>query len=102
MAIAATSPKLPPVEPKNISRLFKPAWLFAPICARGVGPLSASAILLPKSGCGVGQSDFATSVGKDKKRNTRPTNAGLKGFLPKPPNVILPIPIATKAPMITK
>lgn len=30
-----------------------------------------------------------------------PTNAGLNGLHPRPPNVIFPIPIATNAPIIT-
>ena len=32
---------------------------------------------------------------------TRPTSAGLKGFLPRPPKVILPTPIDTSAPTAT-
>ena len=40
------------------------------------------------------------STGKDINKNTRPTKAGLKGFLPNPPNDILPTPIATNAPRI--
>jgi Na+-translocating ferredoxin:NAD+ oxidoreductase subunit E len=39
-------------------------------------------------------------AGKLTKRKQRPTKAGLKGLLPKPPKVILPMPMATKAPMM--
>ena len=34
-------------------------------------------------------------------RNTRPTKAGLNGLLPSPPKLILPMPMATNAPMTT-
>ncbi len=46
---------------------------------------------------GLGQ--FVICTGKEINRNTRPANAGLKIFLPKPPNAILAMPIATKAPI---
>lgn len=38
-------------------------------------------------------------TGNEINRNTRPTNAGLNGLQPRPPNDILPTPIATSAPM---
>ena len=38
-------------------------------------------------------------TGKEINKNTRPTNAGLKIFLPNPPNDIFPIPIETMAPI---
>ena len=40
-------------------------------------------------------------AGNEIRRNTRPTNAGLKILLPNPPNDILPTPIANNAPRIT-
>ena len=40
------------------------------------------------------------ATGKEISIKTRPTNAGLNGLLPKPPNDILPIPMATIAPTI--
>lgn len=40
-------------------------------------------------------------AGKDISRNIRPTSAGLKILFPNPPNDILPIPIAAKAPIAT-
>ena len=39
-------------------------------------------------------------TGNEISKNTRPTKAGLNGLLPKPPNDILPIPMATNAPII--
>jgi hypothetical protein len=41
------------------------------------------------------------ATGKEMNRNTLPTRAGLKILFPSPPKVIFPIPIATKAPIIT-
>ena len=72
------------------------------IIDKGVGPVKASAICSPPNkGLAFGHSDIATFVGKERNKKTLPTNAGLKGFFPNPPNVILPIPIATNAPIIT-
>ena len=39
-------------------------------------------------------------TGKDINRNTRPTNAGLKILHPRPPKLILPMPMATSAPIM--
>ena len=66
------------------------------IWPNNVGPVTASITVLLKIGFGVGHVVIAT--GKEMSMKTRPTNAGLNGLLPRPPNDILPMPIATIEP----
>ena len=68
------------------------------ICPNNVGPVTASNTVSLNIGFGIGHVVIAT--GKDMSMKTRPTNAGLNGLLPKPPNDILPMPIATIEPTI--
>ena len=63
----------------------------------GVGPVTASA-KKPFSKMGWACGQVVMAVGNDTSMNTRPTKAGLKGFLPKPPKAILPTPMATMLP----
>ena len=63
---------------------------------KSVGPVKASMAAPLNKGCGVGHDVIAT--GKEMSMKTRPTNAGLNGLLPNPPNDILPMPMATIEP----
>ena len=63
---------------------------------RGVAPVGTSKAMgnrPPATG------HVVICTGKEMSRNTRPTRAGLKGLVPRPPNVILPTPMATSAPI---
>ena len=66
------------------------------ICPKSVGPVMASVNALVNNGCGAGHVVMAT--GKEMSMKTRPTKAGLNGLLPRPPNDILPMPMATIEP----
>ena len=67
------------------------------IKARGVAPVCASryGVFKPEA-----TGHVVICTGKEINKNTRPTKAGLKMLQPNPPKLILPIPIATNAPMI--
>ena len=71
-----------------------------PSPSNGVGPVTASA-KNPDSKIGCAFGHVVIAVGNDTSMNTRPTNAGLNGFLPKPPNDILAMPMATTLPTMT-
>jgi len=58
---------------------------------------SGDDVMLPKSNFGAGQLVICT--GKEISRKTRPTSAGLKGFFPRPPKDIFPMPMDIKAPI---
>ena len=47
-----------------------------------------------------GTGQLVICAGKATSRAQRPTSAGLKMFWPKPPKVILPTPMAKRAPMM--
>ena len=108
--MALTSPSEPPMWPRKMSHSdgmsgaestsLRLCPFFTPslIRPRGVAPLTVSRLMgnhLPTVG------HVVICTGKEMSINTRPTRAGLKGFLPNPPKVILPTPIATRAPMAT-
>ena len=97
---ALTSPNEPPVAPRNISCKLgsllrtdaSPDVMASCMILSGVAAVVASVALTA--------GHVVICTGKLMSRNTRPTNAGLKGFCPSPPKVILPTPMAMRAPMI--
>ena len=82
---------------KLLGRSFSTEASFSNIafCIRlkGVAPVVASIyVMLPAAG------HVVICTGKLINKNTRPASAGLKIFCPRPPKVILPTPMANKAP----
>jgi len=107
-AKAAISPSEPPIAPIN-SCIWLGIWsaselIDSPLLnpsltiARGVAPVAASIYLMRDS---MGKGQLVICTGKDISKNTRPTRAGLNGLRPSPPKVILPTPMATRAPITT-
>ena len=92
-ATALTSPRDPPVNPKNKSRLegidpFPPSFRIP----RGVGPVKASVAAF------LGTGHVVICVAKDTNKTTLAVIAGLNRFLPIPPNRHFTRIIATAAP----
>ena len=101
-AMAHTSPTVPPLLPTSRS-IDEGSWsstsspfMARCIMLRGVAAVVASVYAVSCPGTG----HDVMAVGKLTRRKHLPTSAGLKGFCPRPPNVILPTPIATSAPMM--
>ena len=65
----------------------------------GVGPVTASA-QEPSFQMGSGVGHVVICTGKEMSRNTRAVMAGLKRFLPRPPNAILAMAMAMRSPRI--
>ena len=104
IAIALTSPRHPPMLPKNISIelgscskiVGSPAFTAAFMIDSGVAPVVASRYV-PNPCPGTGHVVICT--GNEMRRKARPASAGLKRLHPSPPNVIFTTPIAKSEPI---